>query len=170
MHWINTGQITVQTHTHLLRVRLRWWSLTHCPRSKGFPCDGEPTDEVQKKKERQGCQTGTKSLSTSLPPVFFASFSPSLSPHLGSPLLFLASEVRSASLSAQRRWQRPSFSFITTLSLSISKTVHPCPLDGCPLLPLRRPFSAYTSIHLPPQTPPLLSVCLPARGENRAFF
>lgn len=126
--------------------------------------------KCKKKKERQGCQTGTKSLSTSLPPVFFASFSPSLSPHLGSPLLFLASEVRSASLSAQRRWQRPSFSFITTLSLSISKTVHPCPLDGCPLLPLRQPFSAYTSIHLPPQMPPLLSVCLPARGENRAFF
>lgn len=76
--------------------------------------------KCKKKKERFSCQTGTKSLPTSLPPVFFASFSPSLSPHLGSPLLFLASEVRSASLSAQRRWQRPSFSFITTLSLSPS--------------------------------------------------
>lgn len=159
---VQTHTCSLSVHTHTQSPR----SVTHCPRSKGFPCNGEPADEVEKK---HGCQTGTKSLSTSLPPPpcflsLFLSLPPSLPPHLR----LLRSPWRETSvppLSAQRRWQRPSFSFIT--SLSLSETVHPCPLDRCPLLPR----SVFLCLYIRPSPFKKNSSHRPsAQGENRGFW
>lgn len=140
MHRINTGQIKAHTHT-----------AAYCRRSKGFLRNGETMDEVQKK---HSCQTGTKSLSTSLPPIFFCllfSLSPCLHLH--------CSSWRERSVLAVCRHKeggRGLFFFFFTGSLSPDPS-NPCPLDACPLLPPYPSFSAYTSVHLPLQTRPPLS-------------
>lgn len=83
------------------------------------------------------------------PPCFlslFLSLPPSLPPHLR----LLRSPWRETSvppLSAQRRWQRPSFSFITSLSLSLKQSTHAHLIAVH--FSLDPSFSAYTSVHLP---------------------
>lgn len=159
---VQTHTCSLSVHTHTQSPR----SVTHCPRSKGFPCNGEPADEVEKK---HGCQTGTKSLSTSLPPpMFFVSFSlftslpASPSP---SPPLSLARDVRSPSFSTKTVAE--ALFLFHNLSLSLSETVHPCPLDRCPLLPR----SVFLCLYIRPSPfKKNSSHRSSAQGENRGFW